>query len=74
MNQLVGQLYNWTMTSGFVEVGVVFYANGTAAVCRESANTNEYFEIRMIRSENKFYYPYVSPTTEVRGLAHTHTY
>jgi len=74
---LISDLYNWTLSSNFVEVAILFFKDGRCLVYRDPGNTDTECNITLANrpGESRYYYPDTSsPSNEVVSVAHTHTY
>ena len=71
MNELVGHLYNWALSSDYVEVHILTFSDGTYTVVETSGNTANSASLYglMLDTTNKKYY---YNGNQVVAIAHTH--
>ena len=71
MNELVGHLYNWALSSDYVEVHILTFSDGTYTVVEPSGNTAHSASLYglMLDTTNKKYY---YNGNQVVAIAHTH--
>ena len=70
MNELVGHLYNWALSSDYVEVHILTFSDGTYTVVETSGNTANSASLYglMLDTTNKKYY---YNGNQVVAIAHT---
>lgn len=70
MNELVGHLYNWALSSDYVEVHILKFSDGTYTVVQTSGNSANRANLELMHdtTNNKYYYN----GKQVVFKAHTH--
>lgn len=68
MNELIGHIYNWTLSPDYVEVNILAFSDGTYAVVQTEGSTAHETSIELTVVNNTYYYA----GKQVVAIAHTH--
>jgi hypothetical protein len=76
MVYLESYLYNWVNSPDYVEVLVLFYADGTFGTCQVPGATDHSIDYNLIYDPNtaEYYYPNGGSSSALVSVGHTHQY